>query len=234
MSCRHVDVKRTLVSGTPGETGRASGFEELRRIDERCHFGFTRSSATTVASHNGRGCVLVVHGEGGQRAEEGDPRGHEEPNVVRVQVGHDAAIDRVNRVQERDDGGQDRDSNGRSQLALSVENRRRVTGLDSRGSSRTLRLGRAGILRTSPPRGRTRPAEPARGWFPRRLVPGATSFPAMITRPTTMTRRGPSAGYTKRVTSWAPVITPNASGKMLSPACKAFSPNASWKKRASR
>src|SRR5215472_13020375 len=47
--------------------------------------------------------------------------------------------------------------------------------------------------------------------------------------PTITCLRGPSRGYSTRLASCAPAITPNASGKMDNPAPSADSPRPSWK-----
>jgi hypothetical protein len=51
---------------------------------------------------------------------------------------------------------------------------------------------------------------------------------AMDTSPPAMTRRGPKRGYSTRLTTWAPSMTPMASGNVLSPDCRAERPRPSW------
>jgi hypothetical protein len=61
--------------------------------------------------------------------------------------------------------------------------------------------------------------------------PSSASRPidtAVPTSPMVMCRRGPSRGYSHRLASCAPPITPNASGNVLSPAPSALRPRPSW------
>jgi hypothetical protein len=51
---------------------------------------------------------------------------------------------------------------------------------------------------------------------------------AVPDRPPVMRRRGPSRGYSTRLASCAPAMTPNASGNVLSPAPSALRPRPSW------
>ena len=51
---------------------------------------------------------------------------------------------------------------------------------------------------------------------------------AVPVSPMVMCRRGPSRGYSTRLASCAPAITPSASGKVLSPEPSALRPRPSW------
>ena len=51
---------------------------------------------------------------------------------------------------------------------------------------------------------------------------------AVPTSPIVMWRRGPSRGYSIRLASCAPAMTPSASGNVLSPEPSALSPRPSW------
>ena len=51
---------------------------------------------------------------------------------------------------------------------------------------------------------------------------------AVPVRPMVMWRRGPSRGYSTRLASCAPAMTPRASGNVLSPAPSALRPRPSW------
>ena len=51
---------------------------------------------------------------------------------------------------------------------------------------------------------------------------------AVPASPRVMWRRGPSRGYSTRLASCAPAMTPNASGNVLSPEPSALRPRPSW------
>ena len=77
--------------------------DEPRLVGQQRHFRIVWPLATPTTSHHGRRRILVVHGESGQRREQGNSGGHQEPDVISVQVGDIVAGHRVYRVQQRDD-----------------------------------------------------------------------------------------------------------------------------------
>ena len=163
-------------------------------------------------------------------ADQGNARGGQKGGVVGGQIGHRVSGHQMGGPHRGDDGGDHGDADGAPQLALAVEQGGGVAGVGGGDGGERCGLRRHDDLGHRQSHGEhEHPHPPQVGIEPdqghERGGGGHTDQAGCHQA------AGPDPRIEEAEAIWAPTITPMASGKVLSPDCRADRPRAIWKNR---